>query len=103
MSRAKRADYSKTELRLEMLERRLDTLERALLANKPENNNLTSELLSTVLTLMKQQNNHPSTPKGVEVSKQQEVVSGESHVDDHTGATQLDKSKVGFYRRAGIM
>ncbi len=101
MSRAKRTD---NDYRFEMLEKRMDTLERLILSKN--DNNLTQDLLQLVLSMMKNNNNLPSSQPLQTLSKKQQEAEAEKeqeHAHEAPPASDLDKSKMGFYRRVSIM
>lgn len=103
MSRAKRNEYDNLTYRFELLEKRFDSLERLIHSGRPDGG-ITQELLQFMMSMMKQQ----QIPMHQPIQQQQHnpVQSGEtsqSQQCEEKPDAQLDKSKVGFYRRVGIM
>lgn len=105
MSRAKRNDYDNLAYRFELLEKRIDTLER-LLHSRPEGN-ITQELLQLVLGMIKQQSVVPTAQQQIAHAVPQpqqvhtETAEASSSVEKPT--TEIDKSKIGFYKRISIV
>ena len=102
MSRAKRTD---NDYRFEMLEKRLDTLERLILSKN--DNNLNQDLLQLVLSMIKNNNISQPSPSSIPQPAKKQAPAKDDNNDDvkeiSDVPSELDKSKVGFYRRVAIM